>query len=119
MGMSAEMMVIHLAWMESARFLQHGLRTDDLHLGIENIKRDGPGGEFLTDELTLSYMRGGEFFANDLFDRSAAGEQGKSMLQRAHEKVEQLGADFQSPVPHDVQEQLRRYFHDECAKVEA
>jgi len=117
MGMSAEMMVIQEAWMASAQFLQRGMCTDDLHLGVETIKRAGPRGEFMADELTLKYMRGGEFFAHELFDRSAESEEGKSMLHRAHEKVEQLVTDFESPVPQDVQEKLRRYFHDECAKL--
>ena len=119
MGMSAEMMVIQEAWMEAARFLQQGINTGDTHLGLENIQQAGPGGLFLTDELTLRYMRGGEFFANEIFDLSACEEEGKSMLERAHEKVEQLVADFQSPVPHDIQEELRRYFHDECKRVQA
>ena len=119
MGMSAEMMVIQEAWMEAAQFLARGLRTDELHLGVANIAEAGPDGSFLTDDLTLRYMRGGEFFANDLFDLSAASVESPGMLERAHEKVEALVADFESPVPHDVQENLRRYFHDECARLEA
>jgi hypothetical protein len=33
------------------------------------------------------------------------------MLERAHEKVERMVAGFESPLPGQVQEDLRRYFH--------
>jgi trimethylamine--corrinoid protein Co-methyltransferase len=129
MGMSAEMMVIQEAWLEAARFLQRGITTDEASLGLNNIRQAGPGGNFLTDELTLQFRNGGEFFSNPLFDlKPCAQEQyplgdserrSRSMLQRAHEEVEELVAGFKSPVPHDIQEALMRYFHDECAKLEA
>ena len=118
-GMSAELMLVQEAWMESARFLGRGIRTDDVSLAIDSIRNAAPGGDFLTDPLTLAGMHGDAFFANDLFDLTPAGEQGKSLLDRAHEKVERAVADFTSPVPDDVQEALRRYFHDECARVES
>ncbi|HID96041.1 MAG TPA: hypothetical protein EYP53_08305 [Candidatus Latescibacteria bacterium] len=117
-GMSAEMMVIHTSWLEAAKFLGRGINTDALHLAVESIKRVGPGGHYLDDELTLELLRSGEFFSNDLFDYS--GEYGThlSLLERAHEKVEEMIADFESPVPEDIQEELRRYFHDEYKKME-
>ena len=118
MGMSAEMMVIQEAWMHAARFLTDGIKTDDLHLGLDNIRQAGPGGNFMTDDLTLQFMGGGEFFANDLFDLSPCGEESKGMLERAHDKVEELVAGFESPLPGDIQEDLRRYFHDECTRLE-
>lgn len=113
-GMSAEMMVIQEAWMKAIRFLQKGIDTDDACLGLTSIQAVGPGGLFLTDELTLRNIQGEEFFANELFDRCPYSEDARGMLQRAHEKVEKIVADFESPVPHDIQEKLRRYFHDEC-----
>ncbi len=115
-GMSAEMMVIHDAWYQASKFLENGINTDSMHLGVENLRQAGPGGNFLTDDLTLEYMRGGEFFNHDLFDFSGHPD-GKSLLQRAHEKVEALVADFQSPVPGKIQENLKRYFHDEYKKL--
>jgi trimethylamine--corrinoid protein Co-methyltransferase len=118
MAMSAEMMLIQTAWMDTARFLTDGMEVDDLHLGLENIKRAGPGGDFLTDDLTLRYMHGGQFFVSDLFDHSPCGQEGKGMLQRAHQRVEQLITSRASPVPHDIQENIRRFFHDLCANLE-
>lgn len=117
-GMSAEMMVIQEAWMQAARFLMRGIGTDDARLGLESIRTAGPGGAFLTDALTLELMHGGEFFADDLFDRTPAEQEGKSMLERAHKKVDELVSGFVSPVPPAIQEQLRRYCHDECRRLE-
>lgn len=117
-GMSAEMMVIHTAWLEAAKFLSRGINTDALHLAVESIKRAGPGGHYLEDNLTLELLRAGEFFSNDLFDYSGEYGAHSSLLERAHEKVEEMVADFESPVPDNIQEELRRYFHDKYKKME-
>ncbi|MFH1007028.1 MAG: trimethylamine methyltransferase family protein [Candidatus Latescibacterota bacterium] len=118
-GMSAEMMLIQTAWLEAAKYLRQGINTDALHLGVENIRSAGPGGEFLTDDLTLKYMRGGEFFANDLLDLSGGHEDGPSILERAHDRAEEMVSGYESPVPGQVQEDLRKYFHDEYRKITA
>ena len=71
-GMSAEMMLIHSAWLAAARYLKRGIQVDELRLGVESLRRAGPGGSFMTDDLTVQLLRKGEFFANDLFDYAAA-----------------------------------------------
>ena len=112
LSFSAEMLLIHAGWLEVAEFLDRGIIVDEKHLGVENIRRTGPGGDFLTDGLTLELLREGEFFSNDLFDMTGT-ENGKSILERAREKANQLAEGFESPLPGDLQEKLRRYFHDE------
>lgn len=116
-GMSAEMMIIHTAWLAAARFLARGMETDGPRLGVESIRRVGPGGNFLTDDLTLELLRSGEFFSNELLDYSG-GEKEPSLLQRAHEKVEEMVSDFQSPLSGKIKEDLRRYFHARCRELE-
>ena len=110
-GLSAEMMVIQQAWLEAARFLAKGINSDGRRLGLDNLEDAGPGANFLTDPLTLEFCRGGEFFENPIFDY--AGQ--KSMLERAHERVEDLVAGYECPVPGEVQEGLARYFRGFCA----
>lgn len=117
-GMSAEMMVIHVAWLEAAKFLSRGMDTDALDLAVESINRVGPGGHYLADDLTLELLRSDEFFASDLFDHSGHYGPHPSLLERAHQKVEKMVTDFESPVPGQVREDLRRYFHDEYKKLE-
>lgn len=116
-GMSAEMMLIHAAWMEAARFLQRGIRFDGDRLGLESIRRTGPGGSYLMDDLTLTCLRQGEFFANPLFDHSGGAETGEPLLARAHEQVERMTADVRSPLPEPVQEEIRRYCAEEYRKL--
>lgn len=111
-GMSAEMMLIQDAWMQAAQHLRQGIPTDEFRLGVRNLCDAGPGGEFLTDSLTLEFMHGGEFFSHTLFDYSPAEHTGKSLLEHAHERVETLTEHFTSPVPGAIQEALQRYFHD-------
>ena len=118
LGMSAEMMVIQTAWLETAKFLAHGIGTDDLRLGLENSRNAGPGGSFLLDDLTLRFLRGGEFFHNEVFDSTAESGNGKPMLERAHDKVEELVAGYRCPVPEKVREDIHRYFANLYAKLE-
>jgi trimethylamine--corrinoid protein Co-methyltransferase len=118
LGISAELMVIQEAYLRAARHLHRGILTDDTRLATASLRRAGPGRHFLDDDLTLKLMRSDEFFRDPIFDLSGAGAQGLSMLDRAHERVERLVAGFKTPVPPGVDEALRRYFHDRCARQE-
>jgi trimethylamine---corrinoid protein Co-methyltransferase len=111
-GMSAEMMLIQKAWLDAARFLSGGIRFDGGRLGAANIAEGGPGTNFMTDLLTLEFARGGELFANGLFDYSGGHGDDRTMFERAHAKVETLTDGYESPVPGDIQDALRRHFHD-------
>ncbi len=117
-GMSAEMMLIQEAWLGAARHLMRGIDTSERLLASDRLREAGPGGAFLTDPLTLELMRGDGFFKHPLFDRSPAEQEGRGMLERAHERVEEIVSRAVSPVPASIQEQLRRYFHDTCKKLE-
>jgi hypothetical protein len=48
---------------------------------------------------------------------SGSYEKAPSILENAHRKVEELTADYKSPVPEKIQEDLRRYFHDLYKKM--
>lgn len=117
-GLSAEMIVIQGAWLDAARHLARGICLDELDRSADRIAQAGPGGNFLTDELTLEFMSGGQFFDHPLLDLSGSAD-GRPLLERAHERVEELARDFESPVPGTVAETIRRYFHDLYAKLEA
>ena len=121
-GMSAEMMIIHSAWHAMARYLKAGIRVDELRLGVDSIRRAGPGGSFMTDDLTVQLLRKGEFFANDLLDYAGGAEalaDSPPLLVRAHKAVEQMAANPQSPHPEQVQERIRRYFADQYRRMGA
>lgn len=116
-GMSAEMMVIHEAYLKAAQFLARGIDTDDLHLAVGNIRSAGPGGHFLTDELTLKLLRAGEFWNHEVFDMSGGYGDSPSLLDRAHARADALIASHESRVPGSVREKLQRYFHDLYARM--
>lgn len=109
-GHSTEMMLIQSEYYRAARLLARGIRTDNERLGVEAIRQAQPGGQFLTDDLTLSFMRGGEFFDRGLFDHSGESSQAPSLLGRAHQCVTEMVQGFTSPVPEDVKEDLQKFF---------
>lgn len=111
-GMSAEMMIVHTAWLEAARYLTRGIIVDEAHLAEEAISRVGPGGHFLADGSTVELLRHADFFASDLFDSSGGSHPAPSLLERAHDRVETLVAAHVPCVPSDAREGLARWFHD-------
>jgi len=113
-GMSGETMLIQAAWMQAVAHLRRGIETTGGRLGSESIRSAGPGGDFLMDDLTLEFMRGGEFFPHDLFDYSGSKLEGPPLLEQAHARIEELVTGLESPLPGDVQEQIQRFFRDEC-----
>lgn len=112
MAMSAEMMLVQTAWLKAARFLDAGLDTDT-HLAMENILRTGPGEHYMTDGMTMDLLHSDEFFNSELFDYGDLHEGQPSMLERAHQKAEEMVAGFQCPHSGEVQEELQRFFRDE------
>ncbi len=118
LGMSGELMIIHTVWQDVVTFLRRGINTDAMHLGLESIKRVGPGGNFLTDDLTLELLRSDEFFSHDLLDYSGEHSGAPSLLERAHARIEEMVAEFESPVPEGVQQDLRAFFRAEYAKLQ-
>ncbi len=117
-GMSAEMMVIQEAYLRAARHLSRGIRIDEARLAVQTLRRAGPASHFLDDDLTLGLMRSDEFFHDPIFDLGDSGTESRPLLERAHDRVEQLVEGFRSSVPHDIQENLRRYFADRCSALE-
>ena len=118
-GLSAEMMLIHNAWLDAAEFLSRGIDSSEHMLCLANINDAGPGAHFLIDELTLEFAHGGSFFDNDLFDYTGSYHEGVPILERAHARVEEITRETGSSPPHDLREDLHRCFHDLCAKIDA
>lgn len=116
-GMSAEMMLVHQAWLKAAGFLMREFRTDDLGQLAETIMKTGPGGNYLIDGTTLRNLRSGEFFSSDLFDMSGGFDESVPLIERAHKKVQEMVSDVRSPLPKKVQEEINRYFRKEYEKL--
>jgi trimethylamine:corrinoid methyltransferase-like protein len=117
--MSAEMMLIHMAWLGAAEYLLQGIRLDDERLGLANLAAVGASGTFLTDDLTLRFLRGGEFFAHPLFDQAGDRAGGRSLLERAHEQADQIVASHVSPVSEPMRAAIEGFFAQERQQVAA
>jgi len=93
MTSSPEMLVISAEIIAVVGRAVEGLDTSDDALAVDAIGRVGPGGGYLTDEHTLANFRR-ELFEPSLMDYrnfvqwQQAGS--KSMMDRAHERVEAL-----------------------------
>jgi trimethylamine--corrinoid protein Co-methyltransferase len=111
MAFSAEMVLVHAAYLAAVEFLERGVTVDDRHLALDSIRSAGPGGDFLTDELTLELLRDSDVFENDLFDMTGRPD-ALGMMERAREQVDSITAGFESPLPGHLQEALRRYCRD-------
>jgi trimethylamine--corrinoid protein Co-methyltransferase len=109
-GMSAEQIVMHCGLAEMAEFLARGVDASDYKLAMDSIASSGPGGNYLTDALTVELLRAGEFFRSSLLDMSGGYLGGApGMYDIAHAKVEELIAQYRPTVPEKVQEAIRTY----------
>ena len=88
-----------------------GIPLDAERLAYEAICRVGPGGSFLMDEHTLSWMRSREYYPSPVVNHD--GERGQPMLDRAHEQVQAILAAHSPSVTERVTEDLRRLLEEQ------
>jgi trimethylamine--corrinoid protein Co-methyltransferase len=106
-AVAPEQIVLDADLYRAVRSLLKGMQLDEERLAYEAIRRVGPGGNFLTDEHTLAWMRSDEYYASPLVNH--AGELGSSMLDRAHERVQHILAGHQPAVPEAVVADLSKF----------
>lgn len=116
-GLSSEMIVIQQEWLRIAQYLTRGLSEENIERSFESLKAQGPGGNFMMDDLTIEMLRSDSFYKGDILDCSCGYEESKSILERAHARAEELTTGFVSPVPSDIQESIKRYFADMYKKI--
>ena len=116
-GMSATQMVLHHDLVETLERFRGGIDVTDEKLAVDSILEVGPRGEFLTDPLTLKYLRSDEHFFAPCLEICAGTRDKKTMAQRAHERAEDLMASHQPAVPEERVEEVRRYVERETAAL--
>ena len=67
-GMSAEQILMQCGLVDMAEYLHRGVDLSDQKLALDSIAAVGPGGNFLTDPLTLELLRSDEFFESRHLD---------------------------------------------------
>jgi len=111
-GMSAEQIVLQCGMADQAEYVARGVSLTEHELGVESIRAIGPGGNFLTDELTMEYLRGNQFFETPWFDHTGGNRPSPGALELAHETVEQLVRSHTPAVPEAIQCELSSYFRN-------
>ena len=110
-GMSAEQIVMQCGLVDMAEFLSRGVDASDYKLALDSIARVGPGGNFLTDSLTIEQLRSEEFFRSPYVDLTGGyAPETPGMYEIAHQEVERLVSQHRPAVPKRVQEAIRSHF---------
>ncbi len=116
-GVSAEKIVIDHDLLEMAERMRQGVPVDDASLAAEVIATVGAGGDFMSCEHTISCLRTGEHHYGGSFGRGGPDHFTKPMLQRAHERVEDILATHVPAVPDETREELARVARAHGAQV--
>jgi trimethylamine--corrinoid protein Co-methyltransferase len=104
-AVSAEQMLIDIDLVGCLRRLADGVNADRLDAAAEEIAHIEHGGNFMMAEQTLGLLRHGQEYCQPLtFNR--AGADAPPALQRAHEQLERIAAEWKSPVPEEVRAEL-------------
>jgi len=106
---SPEMIVFTAEVIDMLRHFGAGIELDAEAMAVEVIQRVGPGGDYLTDEHTLSHFR--EFWQPTLFDRQRADTWrsggARRMGDRLREKTLAIMDSHQpEPLPDTVREEI-------------
>jgi len=116
-GMSAVQIVLHHDLIEMLERYRRGIDLTDEKLAIDAILAVGPRGEFMTDPLSLKYMRSDEHFYAPCFEMCVGTQDRATMEERAHQRAEDLIASHEPAVPTDRLEEVHRYVERELARV--
>jgi trimethylamine---corrinoid protein Co-methyltransferase len=112
-GMSAEQIIMQCGLVDMAEYCARGMDVSAAKLGFDSLQRVQPGGNFLTDDLTLGQLRGNEFFESPYMDLTGGYSDGApSMHEIAHQTAVDLVANHVPTVPHQVVEAVTRFFAD-------
>jgi trimethylamine--corrinoid protein Co-methyltransferase len=88
--LSFEQIVIDLDLVLAARRFVHGIMLDLDRLAIDVIQRVGPGGHYLEDRHTLTFLRSGEQLAPKTYNRLGHRSSSRPQIEMAHEIVDNI-----------------------------
>jgi trimethylamine--corrinoid protein Co-methyltransferase len=106
---SIEKLVIDAEAIASAQRLIAGIEPRGESLAVEMFAQSGLTGDFLKLKETRSLFRKEQHFPSSIIDRGLAALEGSdpNVLERAHQRVEELVADYERhPLPPDREEEM-------------
>lgn len=115
MTLSLEQIVMNDEIIGRARRLIQGIDVDDAHIGLDTIKKVGPGGSFLETDQTFEFMRNEYYLGNGITNRDSMSrwvETGsKDAATRAREMVGNLLSDKdERTICSDVDRMIRQKY---------
>jgi trimethylamine--corrinoid protein Co-methyltransferase len=105
-GVSAEKIVIDHDLIEMVHRLRQGVRVEETTLAFDAIVEVGRGGDFMTHPETLAHLRTGEHYYGGSFGRGGQAHFSKPMLEKAHERVEEIQRTHVPIVSDRIREEL-------------
>ena len=96
--LSLEQAIIDLDLVLAARQFVRGIIVDEGRLAVDAIRRVGPGGHYLEDPHTMRYLRSGERFAPQSYNRLGHRSTAKPQMEKAHDIVEKIVSQPAEPV---------------------
>ena len=117
-GMSTEQIIMQCALVDMAEYIACGVDMSDYKLALKSIEQRGPGGNYLTDDLTLDLMRSDEFFWSEYSDLTGGYQKdAPGMYEIAHQTALDLVAGYKPKVPEKVQEAIKNFFKDKYSSA--
>ena len=110
---SLQHMYLNVEIFRLAKHAHRGIDTSSEKWVMDEIKRVGPGGNYLTELSTLESIRNGEWYLPKLgthieFERWATGENG-DVLSEIREKVDGILKAYEPlPLGEDVEKELEK-----------
>lgn len=116
--LSYEQVVLdHDIWEFANRCITEIEVTDET-LALDTVAQVGIGGSYLDEEHTLDWLRSGEHYYGGSFNRSGQPWEEKTMLARAHQRVEDiLSQPVEFQAPDRAVERIKEYVRDEARSL--
>lgn len=108
-GMSSEIILIHHDIIETIKRYEKGIDVSEEMLALESIEKAGPGGNYLVDGLTLKYMKTKKHYLSVYEEIYSPNCECKTMLEKIHERVEEIILSHEPAVNMDRVEKVKAY----------
>ncbi|MCL4415987.1 MAG: trimethylamine methyltransferase family protein [Actinobacteria bacterium] len=108
-GVSAEQILIHHDMVETLKRYDEGIKVDSETLGIESIKKAGIRGNFLTDDLTMKYLKTKEHHLSKFYEIYHPGWDGEKMIEKVHRRVEEIIDSHKPKINQDRVDMINNY----------
>jgi len=116
-GVSSESILIQYDIIKSIKRYEEGINVNKETLAFESIKEIGPCGNYLEDDLTFKYMKSKEHYLSELDEIYSSGRNNKAMLEKAHEKAEEIILNHKPAVNEELVEKVNAYVSDKTKEL--